>query len=55
MEIQMTRFSLYAYPSKQHPDQPKKKFVGLSKSEVEVKYKELIEEGYTNITIVQKK
>jgi hypothetical protein len=47
--------TLYAYPSKQHPDQPKKKFVGLSKAEVEAKYRELIEEGYTNINVREKK
>jgi len=43
--------TIYAYPSKQRPDLPKKKFKGLSKAEMEAKYQELLKEGYTRLMV----
>jgi len=47
----MTTHTIYAYPSKQRPDLPKKKFKGLSKTEMEAKHKELLKEGYTRLMV----
>jgi len=43
--------TIYAYPSKQRPDLPKKKFKGLTRAEMEAKHRELLKEGYTKINI----